>query len=204
MDYKDKLNVLKKIHNLQKQVKGLEIDTQGHGYKYLSGAKLLGVIRPLMDEFGILLLTELLEVEYREVSYETKNGSKTELMAMADILFTWVDIESGESIEQRWKQNAMNGWDKSVGALLTYSERYFLMKTLKIQTDSDDLETIAREKQVSKKAPGLLRDKLEINAKRKGVDLDKILSRYKKDEIYDMTEVDINDALARLETIRRK
>lgn len=92
----------------------------------------------------------------------------------------------------------MNGWDKSIGSLLTYSERYFLMKTLHLSTDSDDLEKIARAGFENKSANTEDKAKLSLLASRKGVDIERIVKSYRKESVKDLTRNEVEDAINKL------
>ena len=56
------------------------------------------------------------------------------------MLFTWIDAETGEKLPCEWASSGMNNFDKSVGSAQTYGERLFIMKTLHLQTDEDDVD----------------------------------------------------------------
>jgi hypothetical protein len=201
----EKKTVFKKILKLQSEIKGLETDTQGHGYSYLSGSKILGVVRPLMDEIGLLLLPEIVESTHERIDYETRSGNKSEMFTTLKLKFTWIDTETGDSYSQLWSQNAMNGWDKGTGSALTYAERYFLMKTLHIQTDSDDIEKIAREILDNKPASSESIKALKFQLSKKKIDeklVEQMLDSYGKKKIEDMTEANIEDALKKLKKIK--
>lgn len=137
--------IYKKLLELQKTVKGLGRDAKGAGYDYVSGSKLLSFVRPKMDELGLLLKQEVVGIEYHREDYNTRNGAKAEMFTSVSMRFTWVDAESGETDENLFHANGMNGWDKGLGSALTYGERYFLLKYFHIATDEDDVDAIVRE-----------------------------------------------------------
>lgn len=195
------IKVYKKIHELQKQVKGLEIDTQGHGYKYLSGNKLLSVVRPLMDEIGLLLIPEILDVKYERIDYETKNGNKSEMMCYAKLRYTWIDVESGEKMEQLWEQNDMNSWSKGIGGIATYAQRYHLMKTLNLSTAEDDIDARAQEIVDNKLASQEQMREIAFLTKRTKTDSKKLFSHYNIKSFNDVT-VKMADEI--LEVLRKK
>lgn len=132
--------VYKKLLEIQKRVKGLAKDKQGNSYSYVSGSKALGIIRPAMDELGVLLIPEVLDSTFERQDYATSKGQKSEMFVSLTMLFTWVDAESGDSIAVKWASSGMNAWDKGLGSALTYGERYFLLKFFHIQTDYDDVD----------------------------------------------------------------
>ena len=57
--------VYKKLHKLQAATRSLSANAEGQTgsarYSYVSGAKLLGTIRPKMDELGLILTQEVLD-----------------------------------------------------------------------------------------------------------------------------------------------
>lgn len=133
-------NLFKKLLQLQKSVQGLQKDANGDKYMFLSGNKLLKNIRPTMDNLGLILTQEVTHVDYFKNEYPTSRGTKQEMFIKADMLFTWIDAESGESLPLKFVACGQNGWDKGLGSALTYAERYFIMKQLHLITDEDDID----------------------------------------------------------------
>ena len=146
------MSVYKKLHQVQAATRSLAANSEGQTgsakYGYVSGSKLLGVIRPLMDKYGLLLLQEVKDIKNETISYMTRNGEKTEMFTTAHIRFTWVDTEDGSTIENDFYANGMNAWDKGLGSALTYAERYYLMKTFHIATDEDDVDALVKEEAI--------------------------------------------------------
>lgn len=133
-------DIYKKLLEVQKGVLALQKDAQGNASQYLTGNKLLSVVRPLMDAQGLLLLPEVIEATFTPNEYATSKGSKKEFFCELKMRFTWVDTASGETLEQLWASTGQTGFDKSLGSALTYGERYYLMKMLHLQTDKDDVD----------------------------------------------------------------
>ena len=129
-----------KILALQRAVVGLTKDAKGNAGDYVSGNKVLGIIRPKMDELGLLLTKDVLEYNFEPFEYSTSKGVKKEMFCSLKIRFTWIDSESGESLSVDWVSSGCNGIDKSLGSALTYGERYFLLKQFGIATDKDDVD----------------------------------------------------------------
>ena len=138
---KQKLNLYQKLHRVQSQVIGLGKDTQGNNFKYVSGTKVIDAIKPIMNEMGLLLKTEVLSIDNQRNDYATKsNPNKSEILSKVMMRFTWIDVETGEKDECLWGANGQNDWDKGVGSAMTYAERYFLLKYFHIATDEDDID----------------------------------------------------------------
>ena len=136
------------------------------------------LINPLLNEEGIILKTEVLEMTSERVlvkSKEDKARSKNykaqvkdnegnvvdtgqkEEKAFIDVYetlyslkmrFTWVDVDTEEKDENLFFASGLNGDEKGVGSALTYAERYFFLKYFNVPTDSDDPDSF-QEKHLS-------------------------------------------------------
>ena len=142
--------VAQKILEIQKAIRSMKKDGRGFNYEYLTGDKLLGFIRPKMDELGLLLMPEISNITTHEVTYTAFKGQqqyqKTEILYLVEMTMTWVDAETGDTLIQKWAGSGMNDFDKGFGSALTYGERYYLMKLFHIQTDSDDVDAVNVER----------------------------------------------------------
>ena len=144
--------IFTKLLELQKAVRALKKDSSSYGYDYLSGNKLFEVVRPKMDELGLLLLPSVTKCESTPVQYQAWDNKaktlvmKSENLVSLDIDFTWVDAETGETYTAHWHGTGQNGFDKGYGSALTYAERYYLLKLFHIATDKDDVDAIAKDR----------------------------------------------------------
>lgn len=134
------MGIYTKLLALQQAVVGLTKDKKGNSYDYVSGDKILGIVRPQMDKLGLLLIPEVEESSFTRQDYSTSKGEKSEIFCTLKLMFTWVDAETGETLVCRWASSGMNNWDKGLGSALTYGERYFLLKFFHIATDKDDVD----------------------------------------------------------------
>ena len=132
--------IYKKLLALQQAVVGLTKDAKGNTGEYVSGNKLLGIVRPMMDKLGLLLTKDVVEYHFEPFESQTKNGTKKEMFCHLKMRFTWIDAESGETLSVDWASSGCNGIDKSIGSAYTYGERYFLLKQFGIATDKDDVD----------------------------------------------------------------
>jgi hypothetical protein len=139
------MNIYQKLLEIQKHVVGLGKDKSAFNYKYVTGDKVLGEIKPRMNELGLLLKQEVLSITNTRQDYATKNAEKSEIHSCVMMKFTWVDTETGEKDENLFGANGQNDWDKGVGSALTYAERYFLLKYFHIATDEDDIDNPERK-----------------------------------------------------------
>ena len=157
-----KANIYQKLLVIQKSVVGLGKDKSAFNYRYVTGDKVLGEIKPLMNALGLLLKQEVLSIKNTRQDYSLidKAGNvrnKSEILSKVMMKFTWVDCETGEKDENLFGANGQNDWDKGCGSAYTYAERYFLLKYFHIATDEDDIDNPDRKKvdpvTVSKPAP---------------------------------------------------
>lgn len=134
--------IYKKLLEVQKRIAGLKKDGTGDKYQYVTADKLLGYLRPIMDEVGLLLVSEVKEAEYTRQDYDTRNGRKSEMFCALKMLFTWIDVDTGETLPVEWAASGMNNWDKGSGSAASYAERYMLLKFFHIPTSEDDVDAV--------------------------------------------------------------
>ena len=141
------MSLYKKLLEIQKRINGLgkDKDTKSqynpNGYAYVTGSKVLGNIKPLMNELGLILKQEVMSIENVRQDYLTAKGhQKVEILSRVMMRFTWIDADTGEKDVNLFGANGQNDWDKGVGSALTYAERYFLLKFFHIPTDEDDID----------------------------------------------------------------
>ena len=142
------MSVLQKLHQVQAATRSLaanaDVQTGTAKYKYVGGNKLLGAIRPKMDEVGLILTQEIVDITNTPMTYNTQYGAKSEMYTSLRLRFTWIDIEDGSTLVNEFAANGMNAWDKGLGSALTYAERYYLMKLFHIATDEDDVDALIK------------------------------------------------------------
>jgi len=198
------MSIYKKLHTIQSKVNGLGKDKQAQTYKYVTGDKVLGEIKPLMNELGLLLKQEILSIDNVRQDYATKNNpNKSEINSKVMMRFTWVDIDTGEKDENLFGANGQNDWDKGVGSALTYGERYFLLKFFHIATDEDDIDNPHRKKEEPERKKLLLEKgtdnwKNVVNALMKGIAT--IEDVKKKYTLLEMHEDELNE-LMKIKTV---
>ena len=140
-----KKNIYQKLLEIQKHVDAFVKDSKSYGYTYVSGNQVLNKIRPLMNEYGLLLKQEIVEITNTRIDYNTRNGEKSEILTKTSQRFTWIDTETGEKDENMFGANGMNEFEKGLGSALTYAERYFLLKYFHVPTDSEDPDNPKRK-----------------------------------------------------------
>lgn len=150
--------IYNKLLEIQKRVMGLGKDKRSNAYEYVTGSKVLEHIKPLMNEFSLILKQEVLSIDNVRQDYKTGIGTqyekpKSEILSKVMMRFTWIDCESGEKDENLFGANGQNDWEKGLGSSLTYAERYFLLKFFHIATDEDDIDNPDRQPQEQAPAP---------------------------------------------------
>lgn len=144
--------VARKLLEIQKSVRALSKDAKAYNYDYVSGDKLLALVRPKMDELSLMLLPEVLDVTTETVTYRSWDKQaraavdKTEVLYTLKMRMTWLDAETGGTLQQEWAAAGLNAFDKGFGSALTYGERYYLLKLFHLQTDKDDVDAVSRER----------------------------------------------------------
>jgi hypothetical protein len=144
------MKIYEKLLTIQKRINGLGKDKATYNYKYVTGDKLLGEIKPMMNDLGLLLKQEVLSIENTRQDYQLidKTGTiknKSEILSKVMMKFTWIDVETGDADENLFGANGQNDWEKGLGSALTYAERYFLLKYFHIATDEDDIDNDQRK-----------------------------------------------------------
>lgn len=144
--------VYEKLLKIQKRIKAVSKDAQAYNYSYVSGDKLLEIIRPMMDEYGLLLLPIVLNTSSEPITYKKWDKQQKAAVDCTEILHTikmqmrWVDTEQTEVIDIPFAAVGMNAFDKGFGSALTYAERYYLLKTFHISTSCDDVDAVSAER----------------------------------------------------------
>jgi hypothetical protein len=126
-------NILKKVFNLQQEVKAIEKDSENPYFKsnYFDINKMIEVLKPILKTQGLAI--------YQPVVYQDmKNILKT-------IIF---DTESGEFIESSISLPD-NLEPQKMGSAITYLRRYSLQSMLFLQAEDDDGST-ASPKNITK------------------------------------------------------
>ena len=144
--------IYKKLMQIQKRIKAVSKDAQAFNYDYVSGDKLLEIVRPMMDEYGLLLIPIVLQNSTEPITYRKWDKSSKQVVEATEVLHSlkmqwrWVDTEETEVIDIPFAAVGMNNFDKGFGSALTYAERYFLLKTFHISTSRDDVDAVSKDR----------------------------------------------------------
>lgn len=144
------MNIYEKLAEVRKLVEVMQRDARAYGYNYVKEEDLLAKITVGMDTHGLTLLpginpgtTQVSPYGYAKTK-TTKNGQTydekvNEILVSADMTYTWVDNESGETIVVPWAMvGQQSDASQAFGSGLTYANRYFLLKYFQVATPNDD------------------------------------------------------------------
>ncbi len=170
-----KKTIYAKLLEVKKQVSYIQKDKESHQYKYASPSAVLSRLNPLLNEQGLILKPEVVEMTteriylkpkgadvYVDGKKETKVIDVYETLFRIKMRFTWIDSETGETDVNEWASSGVNGDEKGFGSALTYGSRYFLLQYFNIATDNDDPDSF-QTKHMSKAEIQEL-EKKKINA----------------------------------------
>lgn len=145
------VNLFKKLLEVRKSVPYLQKSEKGHQYSYVGSSGVLAALRDKLDEKGLLLFPKVIDNKMTLISVENvdKYGNKkvqSKVFTELNLLFTWVDSETGESFEVPFYAQGYDiEGEKGVGKALTYGEKYFLLKQFNIATDAEDPDSFQQK-----------------------------------------------------------
>lgn len=150
------MNLLQKLLEIQKTIdKFVKDNTVGEGksaYKAVGSEQVLDIVRPLMNEYNLLLEPQVISAKVRDG--QTASGT-TRYFTELDMIMTWVDVDSGESRELKWYGQGVDlAGEKGVGKANTYAEKYFFMKYFHVPTPNDDPDNSNKTKTGEPKIKG--------------------------------------------------
>lgn len=132
------MNLYEKLLEMQKRVDSIIKDSENKSdrYDFASDENVLDRFRPMMDEFGLLLI---LHVERSELHEGMTKSGTTRYMTEMWPTMVWHDVESGKELSIPWYAQGVDlAGEKGVGKALTYAEKYFFLKQFHVPTKKDD------------------------------------------------------------------
>lgn len=139
------VKVYQKLLEVKRKVTYIKKDAKGYNYTYASPSAVFGQLNPVLNEVGLILVTNVIDSKSYEIITGKADKEKREWKFDLNFIFDWVDVESGEKVSIPWSASGCNGEDKGLGSALTYAERYFVLKQFNIPTDSDDPDNFAEK-----------------------------------------------------------
>ena len=137
------LNLFQKLVEVRKSIGSLHKDAKGYNnnYKYVTGSQILSKIQDAMNHYNVLLFPKLLTQEVKTREYKTRNGKTVvEYTVFGQMEFTWINADNPtDKLEVPFAYaGSQDDMARALGSALTYAERYFLIKSFNLPTDSDD------------------------------------------------------------------
>ena len=153
------MSLYEKLLSIQRGVDRIIKDGENKNdkYDYASGSNVLSIIRPMINELGLLLIPKVESVVVHEGT--TRSGT-TRFYTEMWFTMTWRDVESGEECAVPWYAAGTDlGGERGVGKAASYGEKYFLLKFFHIPTDKDDPDNDGRTKAGEKAVRGTAAEK---------------------------------------------
>jgi hypothetical protein len=163
------MNLKEKLLEIQKAVSAMVKDATNTSdkYDYVSGTAVLNIIRPKMDELGLILIPEVKDATMHEGT--TRSGT-TRYLTEVFYIFTWMDVETGENMPVPWYAQGVDlAGEKGVGKAATYAEKTFLLKFFHVPTEKDDPDNDGRTKGGEKPTRGTAAAKENAEYYRKSI-----------------------------------
>jgi hypothetical protein len=159
--------IYEKLLTIQTAVNELKKDKKTDDYSYVSSELVLDTIRPMLNNLHLLLLPT---VTSRGVHTDTTKSGTARYLTEVDITWTWVDVDSGETLAQPFYAQGVDlAGEKGVGKAITYGEKYYLLKVFHIATPKDDPDGDATTKSGEKKQKGTQAAKETADLQRKSI-----------------------------------
>ena len=130
--------LLKKLTTIFSKIDSLPKDGTNdfHRYKFASESAAKRALHPLFAEQGVILKTDVLNVEQVILQSKDKNGATKELTKIT-LAYTFIDCESGESLPGQFMGYGEDSNDKGVWKAVTGCVKYILFNTFLIPTGDD-------------------------------------------------------------------
>lgn len=166
MDEKNStLNIHQKLLKLVVMAGALKKNKQGFNYKYTTEDEVQAKVTAGMKQYGLMLYPRVVPGTFQmtPISYtkwdkkiENADGTKgrevpvNEVIVSAEMTYEWVNADNpSETVTVPWALiGQMEDAAQAFGAGLTYTNRYFLLKSLQIATTESDPDNY-RSKQKS-------------------------------------------------------
>ncbi len=132
------MTLYEKLLKIQQCVDGIIKDSENKSdkYFYVSNDAIVNTIRPLMNEYSLLLIPEVKTANL--IEGVTKSGT-TRYLCEIYYDMIWRDVESGEELHvQSYAAGTDLAGEKFVGKAATYNEKVFLLKFFHVPTPKDD------------------------------------------------------------------
>lgn len=140
--YEKLLEVKKSVEHIQKKKVGENLS-----YKAVSSSMVLGEINKELNKQGLLLKTQMLGKDIQRLERTKEYNGKTSIvydfMATIDLEYTWINVTNTTEKDVNFFSCSGLNTDpsKAFGSVLTYAEKYFMLKYFNVSTDESDVDT---------------------------------------------------------------
>lgn len=153
------MNLNKKLFELRAYVDVVKKSRKGYGYTYPSIVEILAKLKAGMNKLQLLLEPHYVlgSQTITPVHYERpkvlKDGAVIqevvhEFIVSQEIIWKWIDIESGETKEVPWPScGRQSDPSQAQGGAFTYAQRQFLTQYFQIATPDDDPDNYRSQKE---------------------------------------------------------
>jgi len=185
-----KKNLYQKLQSVHKLVDVIQKNKDGYGYKYVTEDEILSKLTVALEQENIQVYPEIVPGTAKVIEQSwtknklLKNGTQVnesvhENVVLADMKFTWVDIDNpNDKIVVPWiVVGQQSDASQALGSGLTYCTRYFYLKFFHIATTDDDPDNW-RSKQSESEAK-LAEETAEIINKEINVGVQKWIANFK-------------------------
>ena len=156
------MNVHEKILRIAQMAGVLQKNKAAYNFKYTPEDEIQAKVTAGMKKFGVLLVPSIvpgsLHVEpfaYEKYNKITKKMETVkEIMVWGDMICRWYNTENPQDVlEAGWVFAAQkDDISQALGGALTYSNRYYLMKTLQLATVEDDPDNYRSKQRFAEEA----------------------------------------------------
>lgn len=142
------LNIYQKVAKIANGCGVMRKNKAGFNYKYTTEDEVLAAVTGLMKKYNVSLVPKItpntLKIQpYSYTRYDKKEKKEilvNEVIVSADVIFVWVNLDNIEDkLEVPWILcGSQEDVSQAFGGALTYTNRYFLLKSLQMATVEDD------------------------------------------------------------------
>jgi hypothetical protein len=122
-------------------------------YDYAKEADIMDAVREKLAEHGVFVFTSVENMEFRETSKKTRDGSPVNLV-FVKTRHTFSDGDSGESIEVFGYGCGEDSGDKAIYKAITGAMKYFVSKNFLMSTGDDPEKDEEKDEKVQSAGQG--------------------------------------------------
>lgn len=148
--YQKLLKITEKIGKIEKTGKN-----QQQGYGFIEQAKIVAELRPLLAEYGVIIIPETVDRKVDRYEVTRSNGREgVDIHVNVTSRYTVINVDNPEErFVSEWNGGeAIDSSDKATNKAITASQKYFLMKLFNI-SDKDDGDNDSPELGSTRRAP---------------------------------------------------